>query len=89
MSSRLPLFLPADTPPRLYTRQVLDLVGVGQATWGRMRKEGKAPEPVYRGKQGDVYLTVDIARFLGLLDDKAKAPEYDPILQGIKQIGRH
>jgi hypothetical protein len=80
--------LPAGIPLRLYTKEVLDLVGVSAPNWNRMRDQGIAPQPKYRGRGGDVYLGVDIARFLGLVDDGENNAENDPFIRGLEKLGK-
>lgn len=72
-------------PLRLYTKEVLSLVGVGYNTWKKMQEEGRAPYPSYRGKHGNVYLGKDIARFMGLSNDEE---ENDPFMKGLEKLGK-
>ena len=75
-----------DIPPALYTSEVLDIVKVGRNKWSKMRKEGIAPGPRYRGKGGDVYFGKDIAEFLGLTEVEEDR-NYDPIMAGLEKLG--
>lgn len=74
-------------PMRLYTQEVLDIVGVGRGTWKKMQESGSAPCPRYRGKGGYVYLGADIARFLGLINDSAVECDNDPFMMGLHKLG--
>lgn len=74
-------------PLRLYTMEVLALVGVSRTTWKKMQKDGKAPLPAYRGKGGQVYLGKDISVFMGLTEYENNA-DHDPFLEGVKKLGR-
>lgn len=80
--------LPANIPPRLYTKDVCLLVGVGPRKWSDLRKKGIAPDPLTRGKGGDIYKGIDIARFLGLVDERVKNVEDDPFMKGLQSLGR-
>lgn len=73
-------------PVRLYQSEVLDLVGVSESTWSAWRREGKAPDPAYRGKGGNVYRGVDIARFFGILDEREETVKNDPFAKGLQKL---
>ena len=74
-------------PLRLYQSEVLEIVGVSEKTWRKMRQEGRAPEPEYRGKHGLVYRGVDIARFFGILDERKETIKNDPFAEGLQKLG--
>lgn len=56
--------------------------------WRELRKQGLAPEPKFRSGDGDVYLGVDIKRFLGILDDDNQEQQHDPFKKGLQKLGR-
>lgn len=70
-----------EIPPTLYTHEVLKLVKMSRASWKKMRDKKRAPEPKYRGKEGDVYFGSDIEKFLGLTTPEPVI-EYDKIMAG-------
>lgn len=75
-------------PERMYTSEVLERVGVCHAKWKSMQAEGKAPTPAYRGKGGYVFRGIDIARLLGLVDEKEGIGENDPFVKGAQNLGK-
>lgn len=80
--------LPGNIPVRMYTSEVLSLVGVGHRKWSELRKNGAAPDPLTRGKGGDIYKGIDIARFLGLVDETTRNVQDDPFKKGLQNFGR-
>lgn len=73
-------------PLRLYTKEVLEIVGVCLTTWKKLQNKGAAPLPKYAGKGGYVYLGVDIERFMGLTEYEKHADD-DPFMQGVEKLG--
>lgn len=74
-------------PPRLYTSDVLEILGISDTQWRDMRKQGIAPKPIWRGRNGQyVYRTMDISRLLGE-DPRKIEDDNDVIMQGLEKLG--
>jgi hypothetical protein len=72
-------------PPCMYTHEVLNELKISMNQWRDMRRNGKAPTPAWRGRNGEwVYKTSDIYRFFGHTSD---VEDNDPIMQGIDRLG--
>lgn len=75
-------------PVRMYTKEALKLAGVSHSKWKEMIEKGEAPAHKYRGKGGFVWLGMDMAEFLGLVDKKEGISDDDPFIKGAERLGK-
>lgn len=72
-----------DIPYTITTKELPQYVRCGATKWRELRDLGIAPEPKFRGGEGNVYLGSDIKRFLGLLDADTQEKQHDPFEKGL------
>ncbi|WP_268123890.1 hypothetical protein [Roseivirga pacifica] len=77
-----------EIPLTLVTKELKKYVRVSPRKWKEFQDMGLAPMPKYRGGEGNVYLGLDIKKFLGLIDEKGGKCYNDPFLQGLRKLGK-
>lgn len=76
-----------NVPLRMYTSEVCSLARFGQGKLNALRKAGKFPNPICRGKEA-IYDGRDVYRALGLLDGETtgSSDDDDPIMKAIEKM---
>ena len=75
-------------PLTLCTKEIPIYTRMSVRKWNELRCMGQAPQPKYRGGEGNIYLGRDIERFLGLIDETQTEVQNDPFIHGAQNIGK-